>query len=103
MKQTPTVLTLPRNSAPLRDLTGNAPLRESSNAAMSVADALQHVPHKGARMLGAAASFLLMAECAGLNTYDLMAMARNCMNDAEGRRPEFSAVEEFIRKEILNF
>lgn len=103
MKHPSAVLTLPRNSAPLRDLTGNAPLRESSNAAMSVADALQHVPHKGARILGAAVASLILAECAGLNTYDLMTMARNCMSDAEGRRPEFAAVEEFIRKEILNF
>ena len=87
--------------ASIRDLTGNAPLRQTSQAAMSVADAIQHVPHKGARMMGAAASFLIMAECAGLNAYDLMGMARNCMNDAAGRRPEFAAVEEFVRKEVL--
>lgn len=99
MKQTATDI----SRAALRDLTGNAPLRESSNAAMGVADALQHVPHKGARMMGVSAAFLILAECAGLNVYDLMAMARNCMNDAEGRRPEFAAVDEFVRKEILNF
>lgn len=97
----PHPLLTPSVSANLRDLAGNAPLTQASGAAMSVADAIQHTPHKGARLLGAASAFILMADNAGIHVSDLMAMARNCMNDAEGRRPEFKAVEEFIVKEVL--
>ncbi|MDE7064510.1 MAG: hypothetical protein K2O70_03455 [Desulfovibrionaceae bacterium] len=93
-------LNAPSPSA-LRDLAGNAPLVECARAAMSVADALQRIPDRGARLAGASAAFLLMAERAGITPCDLMGMARNCMNTAEGRRPEFAAVEEYINKEIF--
>lgn len=87
----------------LRDLTGNAPLRQSAQAAMSVADAVQRIPNQGARLMGLAASFLMASECAGLPVNDLMGMARNCINDAgEGRHPEFAAVDAYIKNEIFN-
>lgn|GEM_PF-1266336 len=86
----------------LRDLMGNVPLKESACATMSVADALQHSPLKGARLMGLTCAFLITAESAGLPVPDLMGMARNCMNDGEGRRPEFRAVDDFINNEILN-
>ncbi|WP_303237183.1 hypothetical protein [uncultured Bilophila sp.] len=69
---------------------------------MSVADAVQHSPLRGARLLGLTCAFLLAAEATGLSVPDLMGMARNCMNDGEGRRPEFRAVDDFINNEILN-
>ena len=86
----------------LRDLTGNAPLVACAEAAMSVADAIQKIPHKGAQLVGASCAFLLLAESSGLSIPDLMGTARNCMNTAEGRRPEFAAVNEYINKEIFN-
>ena len=86
----------------IRDLTGNAPLTLTAHAAMGVADAIQHVPHKGARLLGAACAFLMLAEAAHLPVTDLMGFARNVMNDGEGRRPEFAAVHEFINHEVLS-
>lgn len=90
------------STAHLRDLTGNAPLRQSAQAAMSVADVVQRIPNQGARLMGLATAFLMASECAGLPVNDLMGMARNCINDAEGRRPEFAAVTEFINNEIFN-
>ena len=81
---------------------GNTPLKEAARATMSVADALQHSPLKGARLMGLTCAFLMAAESAGLPVPGLMGMARNCMNDGEGRRPEFRAVDDFINNEILN-
>ena len=81
---------------------GNVPLKDAARAAMSVADALQHVPRKGARLLGLTCAFLLTAESAGLSVPELMGMARNCLNHGEGRRPEFRAADDFINNEILN-
>ena len=85
----------------LRDLMGNTPLKEAATTTMSIADALQHSPLKGARLMGLTCAFLMAAESAGLPVPDLMGMARNCMNDGEGRRPEFRAVDDFINNEIL--
>ncbi|WP_370791258.1 hypothetical protein [Bilophila wadsworthia] len=85
----------------LRDLMGSVPLKDAARATMSVADALQHSPLKGARLMGLTCAFLMAAESAGLPVPDLMGMARNCMNDGEGRRPEFRAVDDFINNEIL--
>lgn len=85
----------------LRDLMGNVPLKEAATATMSIADAIQHSPLKGARLMGLTCAFLIAAESAGLPVPDLMGMARNCMNDGEGRRPEFRAVDDFINNEIL--
>ena len=90
----------PSTSA-LRDLAGNADVAEAARVAMSVADAVQKSPSRGARFVGMAAAFLLVCENAGLPVSDLMGMARNCMNMARGVRPEFSAVSEYVRNEVL--
>ena len=85
----------------MRDLIGNAPLAESAEVAMRVADAVQHEPRKGARLLGLLAAALITLEASQLSLHDVLGMARNAMNDAEGRRPEFRAVDAYIRNEIL--
>ena len=89
-------------SPSLRDLTASAPLVQTSRAAMSVVSGVQHVEHRGARLLGLVVAALIAAEASRLSPADLFAYARNCMNDAEGRRPEFKAVDEYVRKEILS-
>lgn len=85
----------------LRDLAGNAELREAARVAMAVADAVQKTPSRGARLLGMTAAFLITSESAGIPVPDLMGMARNCMCLARGARPEFAAVEEFVKREVL--
>ena len=67
--------------------------------AMSVADAVQSIPHRGAQILGAACAALLLAEASGIRPDELFGMARNCMNHADGRRPEFAAVSDYIHNE----
>lgn len=52
--------------------------------------------------MGLACAFLIAAEQSGISVTDMMAYARNCMNDAEGKRPEFAATADYINKEIIN-
>lgn len=92
----------PPSPSSLHLLTGNAPLTIVAEAAMSVVNGVQNIPEPGARLLGLACAFLLTAEEAGLSVPDLMGMARNAMNTAEGKRPEFTAVAAYLRNEVLN-
>lgn len=86
----------------LRDLLGNAPLVEAARATMGVANAVQDHPNKGVRLMGIASAFLIASEAAGLPVSDVIGMARNCINTADGKRPEFAAVADYIHNEILN-
>ena len=43
---------------------GNVPLKEAATATMSIADAIQHSPLKGARLMGLTCAFLMAAESA---------------------------------------
>lgn len=97
----PPAVRCPPSTSALRDLTGNAPLRQCAQAAMSVADAVQSIPHRGAQILGAACAALLLAEASGIRPDELFGMARNCMNHADGRRPEFAAVSDYIHNEVF--
>ena len=82
-----------------RDRLVNLPVKEGAGAAMQVIDSLQrHRPE--ARVLGAAAVFVLLAERFGLAAQDVMTATTNLMNYAEGRRPEFAAVQEYLQKEL---
>lgn len=85
----------------LRDLVGNAPLKDASMAAMSIIDAVQNCKDNGVKVLGLTAAWLLIVESSGISVSDLLAYSRNCINTAEGRRPEFKAVESYINNEIL--
>lgn len=85
----------------IRDLIGNTPLVSAARCAMSALDAIQTEPDKGAQFLGLAAAFLLAAEVSGLSIPDLMGYARNVINHAEGRRPEFEAVAAYAACEML--
>jgi hypothetical protein len=77
----------------------NLPVVEGAQAAMEVVDRLQrHTPE--ARVLGAFAVVSLMADAAGLTPQEIITAATNLMNHAQGRRPEFAAVQEYIEKEM---
>lgn len=91
----------PDISLSLRDIVGNADIAETARTAMATVDAVQKTTSRGARLLGMATAFLIVSESAGLAVGDLMGMARNCMCRAQGTRPEFAAVEEFVKNEVL--
>lgn len=86
----------------LRDLMGNCSMREAAQCCMATVSAVQTNPDQGSRLMGLACAFLLAAEQSGISVTDMMIYARNCMNDAEGKRPEFAAVADYINKEIIN-
>ena len=85
----------------LRDLTANAPIRETGNAAMSVVNALSGRDSPGVRLLGIAAAFRQMQRASGLSVFDLLGYADNAIHGHGSRRPEFAAVQEYIEREIL--
>lgn len=89
------------NPQSLRDQIGNVNLTEAARSAMSVADAVQNCPTKGARLMGIMAAALITIEASNLNLSDVLTMTRNAINHADGRRPEFAAVDAYVRNEIL--
>lgn len=86
----------------LRDLMANCSVREAARCCMAVASGVQTNPDQGSRLMGLACAFLLAAEQSGISVTDMMSYARNCMNDAEGKRPEFAAAADYINKEIIH-
>lgn len=81
-----------------RDLLGNADRTLVARAAMEVIDALQkHQP--ATQALGLAVTFRAMMDHYKLNLSDLFTFAGNIVVDADGRRPEFKTVEDYMQGE----
>lgn len=69
---------------------------------MSVVNAIQNNHEdKGSQLGGLLTAFLMVFDTCGLPLEDLLGMARNIVNDAEGVRPEFMAVKRYIENEVL--
>lgn len=83
-----------------RDLFNNANPRRVAQATMAVIDATQRgfQPHE--QMHAMAASFLMLAEHWGVPAQDLFTATKNLMNDQEGKRPEFAAVQMYMENEL---
>lgn len=81
-----------------RDKLNNVPLRRAANAAMAIIDRAQNI-EEGAREAGIAAAFLLLCEHWGTSPQDVFAATTNIMNHADGRRPEFKAVAQYLAEE----
>lgn len=86
----------------LRDLLGNAPLKETACLTMRIADVIQHEPNQGARLGAVLSAAAIAAEQSGLSLYDCLTMTRNLMNSAAGIRAEFAAVESYMAEEVFN-
>lgn len=86
----------------LRDLLGNAPLKETARLTMAIADVIQHEPNQGARLGAVLSAASIAAEQSGLPLYDCLTMTRNLMNRAEGIRAEFAAVESYMAEEVFD-
>ena len=52
--------------------------------------------------MGLACAFVLTAEHLDIPIQDMITFAKNCINDADGKRPEFQAVSNYIKQEIFN-
>lgn len=89
------------NSTAIRDMAGNCSVTDAANCCLAVASAIQVKENVGARLMGLATAFLIAVEDAGINAYELLTYARNCINQAEGVRPEFKGVADYINNEVL--
>lgn len=83
-----------------RDLLNSANPRRVANATMAVIDATQRgfQPHE--QMLGIAAAFLSLASHWGVSAQDAFRITTNIINDQDGKRPEFSAVDRYMKEEL---
>ena len=86
-----------------RDRMANAPRQRVAAAAMGTIDGVQHI-EKAVQPLGMAAAFIILCEQLGVNPQDAFTMARNVMIFAEtgNRTPEFRAVADYIKHEVIN-
>ena len=82
-----------------KDRMNNVPVIDVARAAMSLLNVAQDL--KPEEFVPAyAASFLLVCERYGLKPQEVFTAASNIMNYAQTRRPEFRAVDAFVRKEL---
>lgn len=79
----------------------NADPKGVAIASIVVIDALQRQPvHVQAAAV--AATFVLLCERYGVNPHDVMVATKNLMlRDRQGRRPEFGAVSDYLRYEVV--
>lgn len=82
-----------------RDLMVNAGVRDVARATMALIDVNQKLPPH-VQLLAQAANFLLLAEHYDIPVQDVFAIITNIMNHAEGRRPEFLAVADYMENEL---
>ncbi len=84
-----------------RDLFMNADLKQTALATMATIDALQSKPQH-TQLAAISAAFLLLVEQTDITLAEVIGAARNMMNTAEGKRPEFLAVADYLKHELLN-
>lgn len=88
----------------LRDQIGNADLSRVSTTAFSVVNGIQNqeeVTLPGECVAAITAAFVLTLEASKLPASDVIGLTRNMMADADGRRPEFKAITDYIKKEVF--
>ena len=82
-----------------QDKLSNMKVRKAANAAMVVIDALQKLPAEE-QIAGLSAAFLLLADRVNMTPQDMFSFTTSIMNHAEGRRPEFAAVAQYMDMEL---
>lgn len=82
-----------------RDLLVSADAARVCNSAMAVIDRLQDFTPEE-QMLGLTAAFMLLAKHQKQNPGELFLITDNVVNGVEGKRPEFRAVEQYMRDEL---
>ena len=96
---------IPLYSRRVRDQLGNADVERVSTMTFAIIDAIakhdDRTPLPGEMVGAVSAAFVLIMEACKLPAYDAAMYARNIMSDADGRRPEFKAITDYIKKEVL--
>lgn len=81
-----------------RDRFTNAPVREVSTASFAVIDALQGYSPE-VRIAALTATLNIYARATGESLNQLMEVVNNLIHTGEGKRPEFRAIESYVRHE----
>lgn len=79
----------------------NADPHRVASAAMTVVDRLQSY-HPAEQIMGVAALFLILAEHRGVPAQDIFTATKNLINGVDGKRPEFRALQEYVKHELPN-
>lgn len=82
-----------------RDKLSNLKVRKAANAAMLVIDTMQQLPPEE-QIAGLAAAFLLLADRVKMSPQEMFSFTTSIMNHADGRRPEFAAVAQYMDMEL---
>jgi len=82
-----------------RDRFNAADLKQVSNASMAAIDALQDfTPEEQMAAIGVCS--ILLAAHVAMPLGDVLGSVERMMRDAEGKRPEFAAVEMYMEEEL---
>lgn len=83
-----------------RDLFNTASPRRVANCTMQIVDTTQrgYQPHE--QLHAMAIAFLMVCDHWGMPAQDVFSAAKNLLNDQDNKRPEFSAVEQYIANEL---
>ena len=82
-----------------RDVMNMAQPQEVSRAALTVLNTLQDTRPE-VQIMGAATVFLSLAEYLGVPAQDAFTATKNLINDQDGKRVEFRAVQAYLEGEL---
>lgn len=77
----------------------NAPAKEVAQASYTILDAVQKLRPE-AQVLGAAAYFLASCTRFGVPAQDAFSAVTNLMNEGDGLREEFAAIQAYMEAEL---
>lgn len=81
------------------DRFNNMNVRKAAQASMHIINAIQQMPPEE-QVAGMASTFLLLADHNRMTPQEMFAVVANIMNHADGRRPEFAAVAQYMENEL---
>lgn len=81
------------------DRFANMRIKDTTKATMTIIDAIQLLKPEQ-QLAGIAASFLLLCERYEREPQDIFVLIKNIMKGADGRAPEFKAVEMYMREQL---
>lgn len=83
-----------------RDQLTNADIHEVSASCIDALDKIQRHP-RHVQVPVICALFLSVSEASGLTVQDLLQTTERMTSHADGRRPEFAAVIDYVKGELL--
>lgn len=81
------------------DKLNNIEVKEAANASMEIVNLIQNMaPH--VRVVACSVVFCLVCERYKMNPQSAFSVMQHIMNHADGRRPEFAAIRDYLRNEM---